>query len=128
MVQKRTVNRIDIAFVGLEVIAGLQIFRDRALLFRNRKKLVVRQERWLAVTHISENHSSSLLTRICFVTNRIPNILSSSGLSGHVDDLTVNVIQPAMIDASEPANLDTPVAEIGAPVGAMKSEQARDAL
>src|SRR4030095_12352933 len=128
MVQKRTVNRIDIAFVGLEIIAGLQIFRDRALLFRNREKLVLRQERWLAVTHIGEEHSSSLPTRICFVTNRIPNILSSSGLSGHVDDLAVNVIQPAVIDASEPAVLDAPIAKIGASVRAVKSEQARHAL
>src|SRR5258705_11516652 len=128
MMQKRSVNRIDIAFVGMQVMAGLQIFRDRALLLRNREKLVVRQERRLAVTHIGEDHSSSFLTRICFVTNRIPKILSSSGLSGHVDDLAVNVIQPAVIDASEPAVLDTPIAKIGASVRAVKSEQARHAL
>src|SRR6266508_5257205 len=121
MVQKRSVNRIDIAFVGLQVVAGLQIFCDGALLLRNREKLVVRQEWRFAGAHIGEDHSSSFLTRICFVTNRIPKILSSRRLSGHVDDLAVNVVQPAVIDASEPTILDAPVAEIGASVGAVKS-------
>jgi hypothetical protein len=37
------------------------------------------------------------------VTNRIPKILSSCRLSRHVDDLAVNVVQPAVIDASEPS-------------------------
>ena len=62
------------------------------------------------------------------MTNRIPKILSSCRLSGHIDDLAVNVVQPAVIDASEPAVLDPPVTKIGASVGAVKSEQARHAL
>src|SRR5205807_10028736 len=102
--------------------ARLQRVRDGAVLLRNRARLGVRQQRRLAVAHIGEDHSSSFLARICFVTNRIRKILSSSGRSWHVDDLAVNVIRPAVIDASEPAVLDASVAKLGASVRAVKSE------
>jgi hypothetical protein len=55
------------------------------------------------------------------VTDLIP-VCASSGLAGLFDNPAANIIEPAVINTSEPAVFDPPIAEIGSAMGAMQTQ------
>ena len=64
------------------------------------------------------------------VIGGLPNAaaIDLSQFAGLFDASTVNVVEPAVIEAPQAAILDTPIAQIGSAVGAMNAEQARPIL
>jgi hypothetical protein len=61
------------------------------------------------------------------MANGIP-VLAPARLSRLIETAAVNVIEPPMVDAPEPAVFYAAVAEVGPPMGAVEPEQAPPSL
>src|SRR5918993_67167 len=114
-------HRIDITFITLQIIAVVQNLWNCAVLCRHGKKFIVRHERRLAWPHIREDHTAGLSAGMRPMTDLIP-VRASSGLARLFDDAAANIIEPAVINTSEPAIFDPPIAEIGSAMGAMQAQ------
>jgi hypothetical protein len=55
------------------------------------------------------------------MTDLIP-VCASSGLTGLFDNPAANIIEPAVINTSEPTVFDPPIAEIGSAMGAVQTQ------
>src|SRR6185437_6781662 len=82
-----------------------------------------RESRWLALAEISEDHAAAHRDRIGFVLDRTAEILARR-FGRLLQALAVHVVEPAVIDAAQPAILDPAVAQIGAAMRTMQVEQA----
>jgi hypothetical protein len=117
MMKERGVKRVDVAFVPLQVITILEIFDSVPLLLRCGKKLVVREERGFARSHIGEDRSPPLDAWISAVLNRPSKLSAPIDLSWHIHNLSMDIVKPTVIDASESAILYTAITQVGSPVG-----------
>jgi hypothetical protein len=86
------------------------------------KKFVVGKERRRAGSHIRKNHSSSLLTRIRGMANKI-SVLAPAGFAGLFETVPMNVVEPTVVKTPEPAVFDPAVAQVGPSVRAVNSQK-----
>ncbi len=126
-VEKREMNWIYVALVGLQITALMKDLCDVEMIGRRFEKFIIRKQRGLAGSHVGENHSSCFLAGICWMANRVP-VLSAPRLSRLLQTATFNIIEPAVIETSQPAILNSPVAEICSSVGAVDPQKPRAPL
>jgi hypothetical protein len=62
--QIRHVARIEVAFVGLEVVALVKDFGHKHVARRRKKGFVSGEERWFAGSHIGKNDPGSFLAGV----------------------------------------------------------------
>src|SRR5215510_6523211 len=120
--EKREMNRIDIALVGLEVIALVKDLFNADMARGGFEKLIVGKQRRLSWSHIREDDSCSFLTRIGKVLYRIP-MLAATGLAGLLQTAAANIVEPTMIEATQSAVFDSPVAQVCSSVRAVNSQK-----
>src|SRR5688572_5883170 len=125
--QKRQVDGVDVSFIPLEIVAAVEDLRHRSLRLRHGEKFVIRQQGWFTGAHISKNDSAHFLARVRKMADRI-SLRAAAGLAGLLDHATANVVQPAMIQASQTAVLDPAIAQVGAAMRTMEPQQSRPAL
>ena len=88
---------------------------NRSVFRRRGEEFVIGQQRRLSRTHVRDNDSTRLLARISEMADFMP-ISSSTQFTGLFENLTANVVEPTMVNTSEPAIFDSPVTEIRSPV------------
>jgi hypothetical protein len=120
--QKRKVDRIDVSFVALQVVATFVKFDHRPVLSRHGEKFIIRQQRRIAGPQVSENYSAGLFAGIGSMANRI-SMLAAPRLPRLLQTTTFNIVEPTVIEAPESPVLDSPVTEIRSSVGTVQSEQ-----
>jgi len=86
-----------------------------------------RQQRRLARTHVGEYDPANFVTRISQVADFLP-VGAASGLPRLLEYSAAHIVEPAVIQASEPAVFDSAVAQIGAAMRAMQADQADPSL
>src|SRR6185295_16724228 len=91
------------------------------------EKLVVRQQRRVARTHVGEDDPANFLTRVCQVADFLP-VSAAPGLARLLEHSAAHIVEPAVIQASEPAVFDPAIAQISAPMRAMQADQAEPSL
>jgi hypothetical protein len=121
-VQKRKMNRIDIALVGLQVVALVKDFFNTNLVCRCSEKIIVGKQRRLSWSHVREDDSRSFLTRIGKVLYRIP-MLAAAGLPGLLQTAAADIVEPTMIEAAQSAIFGSPVAQVCSSVGAVNAQK-----
>src|SRR5262249_39724564 len=121
-VQKRKMNRIDIALVGLQVVALVKDFFNTDVVCRCSEKIIVGKQRRLSWSHVREDDSRSFLTRIGKVVYRIP-MLAAAGLPGLLQTAAADIIKPTMIQTAQSAVFDSPVAQVRSSVRAVNSQK-----
>ena len=121
--EKREVNRVYVSLIGLQVIALVKNLRDVDMIWRHFEKFIIRKQRRLARSHVSENHSSCLLAGISGMANIVP-MFTAAGLPRLFQTVAGNVVEPTMIKTAEPAILDSPVAEVRSSVRAVNPQKA----
>jgi hypothetical protein len=89
---------------------------------RNGKNLVVGKERRLSGTHVSKDDPADLLQRESGMANRVL-MFAASRFSGLLQTTTVNVVEPAVIDAAEASVLHPPIAQVCPAVRAMETQE-----
>src|ERR1043166_9566574 len=122
LMQEGEMHRVDVPLVALEIIAVEKNLRNGPIRFRHNEKLVIRQERRLARAEIGQNDSAGCATRISEVADLV-SMGAAAGLAGLLDDPPADVVQPAVIEASEAAVFDASVAQIGAAMRVMEPHQ-----
>src|SRR5262249_55628250 len=120
--EKREMNRIDIALVRLEVIALVKDLFNADMARGGFKKIIVGKQRQLSWSHIREDDSCSFLTRIGKVLYRIP-VLAATGLAGLLETAAADIIKPTMIEAAQSPVFDSPVAQVCSSVRAVNSQK-----
>jgi hypothetical protein len=88
---------------------------------RNCEEFVVRQQRRVSRTHVSENHTARFKARISEMADFIP-LSPSARLTRLLQNLAANIVKPPVIKTSKPAIFDPAIAEIRAAMGTMKSQ------
>src|ERR1044071_7396176 len=125
--QKRKMHRIDIAFIALKIVTSVKDFGGCSVFGRYCEKLIIGQQRRLARTHIGKNDPAQFLTGIGWMVDFLP-VRSASRLARLLEHPAAHVVEPAVIQASEPAVFDPAIAQIGAAVRAMEPDQAEPCL
>jgi hypothetical protein len=115
-------DRIDIAFVGLKIIALVVVLDSEDVIFPCGEKLVVGKKRRTAGTQVGEDHTRGLAKRIGGMANLI-FMLASPGFAWLVQTAAADIVEPSMIDAPETAVLQAAVAQIGAAVRAVEAKE-----
>ena len=125
--QIRHVARIEVAFVGLEVIALVKNFGHEHVARWRKKRFVSGEKRRFARSHVGKNNPGSLLAWIGQVMDFLAKPLPGR-LAGLLEAVAVDVIKPAMIKTAESAVFDAAVAQIGPAMRTMQPEQTRAGL
>src|SRR5438876_478695 len=125
-VQKGEVGGIDVTFKRLQIVALHEGLLQIAAIWRCGQEFVVRQQWRLAPAHIGEQKTGALDEGIGEVANFVL-VLTFRWFGRLLQAASVDVVKPAMIEAAQPAILDPAVAEIGAAMRAVETEQARAA-
>jgi hypothetical protein len=126
MVQVREMGWIDVSLVALQIVAVVVVLVDKAALVRLADEVVGGQQGRLARAQVGEDHPGPLLARIGGLAN--PLVEGAAGrLAWLLQAAAMNVVQPPVVDAPQPAVLQPAVAEVGAAVGAVETDQGRPA-
>src|SRR5262245_19801299 len=125
--EKREMNRIDVALVGLEVIALMKNLFSAHIVRGCSEKIIVGKQRGLSWSHVREDDSCSLLTRIGKVLYRIA-VLAATGLAGLLETASGDIVEPTMIEAAQSAIFDSPVAQVCSSVRAVNSQKSHPRL
>src|SRR5262249_15950934 len=120
--EKREMNRIDVALVGLEVIALMKNLLSGKIGRGCSEKIIVGKQRGLSRFHVREDDSCSFLTRIGKVLYRIA-VLAATGLAGLLQTAAADIIKPTMIQAAQSAVFDSPIAQVCSSVRAVNSQK-----
>ena len=118
----REMNGIDIAFVGLLVIAIVKNLGDIKMILRGIEKIVIGQQRRLSRSHIGKDRSRLLRARIGAMANLVA-MFTAAGLARLFETVTLSVIEPAMIEAAQTAVFDPAITEICATMGAVNPQK-----
>ena len=125
--QKRQVHRIDVALVGLQVIALVINFVNAEVAWRLIQKFIIGQQRRFARSHVSENYAALFLARIGEMTDRIA-IGATARFARLLQTAAANIVEPTMVETTQPAVLDAAITQVRATMGAMQTEQANPSL
>ncbi len=120
--QERKVDRIDVAFVALEIVASLKDFGHRPVFSRHREKFIIRQQRRLARAHVSENHAARFATRVSAMMN-LAAVSAAARLARLFEHAAGDIVKPAVIKAAQAAVFDAPITQVGAAMRTMQSKQ-----
>jgi hypothetical protein len=120
-VKKRDVQEIDVSFIALEVITLAEDLRREDVIFGSSQELEVRERRSITGTQVSEYHPGPLYAPVCRMTNGA-FILPATWLSRLVQAAAEAIVKPAVIDASQAAVFHSAIAQVGATVGAVKTQ------
>src|SRR4029450_9245380 len=101
-----------VAFIGLEMVTLVKNFSNQPVSWRRTQRFVGRQERRFSWTHISKDESAHFLARIGRMANFVSKVPARS-LTGLIQAISMNVIEPAVIKTTESTGLDS----AGAPRG-----------
>ena len=121
------VHGVYVALVALQVVAGGEDLGRKDGLHRSRQELVGGDQRRLAGAHVGEDEVACFHARV----GGVPDLLLESAalrLAGLFEAVAVDVVQPAVVQAAQPAVLDAPVAQVGGAVRAVDTEQAELAV
>ena len=94
---------------------------------RGIEKIIVRQQWRFARTHVGEDHSRFFQAGIGAVANLIA-MFAAARFARLFETAAVNVVQPAMIKATQAAVFDPAVTQIRAAVGTMNSQKSDSSL
>ena len=97
------------------------------MIWRGVEKVIIRQQRRLARSHVGEDRAALFNTRVSSLANRVA-MFAAARLARLFQAAPFNIVKPAMIETAEPAVFDTSIAEIGAAVRAMKSQKTDSTL
>src|SRR5438270_710927 len=115
-------NGIDIAFVRLLVIAIVKDLGGIKMIRRGIEKIVIGQQRQLPRSHIGKDRSRLFRARIGTMANLVA-MFTAPRLARLFETSAANVVEPAVIEASQTAVLDPPITEIRATMGAMNPQK-----
>ena len=107
--------RIQIAFIGLEIVALVKNLGYQPVSRRRIERFVRRQKGRCPGTHIGKDESAHLLARIGRMVDLVSKV-SARRLAGLFETISMNVIKPTMIKTTESTVLNSTVAQIGPPV------------
>src|SRR5262245_19625494 len=110
--KKRDMARIHVAFIGLEIVALVKNFGDQPVSRGRVERLVSRQKRRFSGTHIGKDESADFLARIGRMVDLVSKVLARS-LTGLFQTVSMNVIEPAVIETTKSPIFDAAIAEIG---------------
>ena len=116
-------RRIDIAFEGLQPVAVEDAFLQMPMGGVRLEELVVRKQRRLAAAHIGEDQPAALDARVSWMANLVL-VTAVRRLRRHLQAAAVHIIEPAVVEAAQPAVLDAPVTQVRAAVRAQEAKEA----
>jgi hypothetical protein len=116
--QKGDMNGIKIPLIALQVIAILKKLYGKDLVVGNREKLIIGNQWRLPRTQIGKDNPRTLLTWIGSQSD-FPLVRATSRLSWLVQTISSDIIQPTVIDASQPSVLHTPITQVRPPMTAV---------
>src|SRR5262245_22669959 len=114
-------TRIQVAFISLEIVALVKNFSYQPVSRRRIERLVSRQKRRFSGTHVRKDKSRHLLARISEMMNLVSKLFIR-GFAGLFETISMNVIEPAVIEAAESTVLHSAVAQIGATMRTVQSQ------
>src|SRR5918992_2899797 len=118
---------VNIAFIGLQIVALVVNLRHKPLVVRHLKELVLGQQRRLAGPDISQDEAADLLAGKSWLAN-LMTVLPFIRLTRLLQDISIHIVEPTMIDAAQTAVFKTPIAQIRAAVAAMRLQSTDPAL
>jgi hypothetical protein len=113
--------RIQVPFIGLEIVALVKNFSNQPVSRRRIERFVGRQKRRFSGTHIGKDESANFLARIGRMLDLVSKVLARS-LTGLFQTVSMNVIEPTVIKATEPTIFDSAVAQIGPAMRTVESQ------
>jgi hypothetical protein len=116
-------DRIDVSLVPLKVVAIGEGLGDEAILVGYIENLIGGETRRLTRPQIGEDDSRVLLTGIRFKAGGV-FVFPSIRLSRLIQTIAASIKEPAMVDAPQPPVLQTPIAQVGASMGAVEIQHA----
>src|SRR5712692_368339 len=122
-VQERLMCRVDVPFGSLEIVAVLKELANKQTVFGGLQRLIVREQRWLAGTHVRKDDPGDVMARVGALAN-LPVELAAGRLAGLLQAVSRHVIQPTVVEAAQTTIFDPAIAQVGAAVGAMQAQQA----
>ena len=117
----RDMTGIEVAFIGLKVIALVENFGHKHMAGRREKRFVPGKKRRLARSHVAEDNSGALLAGI----GRMVHFLAkpfARRLAGLFEAITVSVVKPAVVETAQATVLDPSITQVGASMRAMQAE------
>ena len=115
-------DRVDIALVPLQVVALAVDLGDEPVLVRDDHELVLRQRRGRVGAHVREQQAPGLPDGVGQVADLVGEP-AARGLAGLLQAAPLHIVEPAVVEATETAVLDSPVAEVCRAVGAVDAQQ-----
>src|SRR5262245_45217947 len=106
-------TRIQVAFIGLEIVAFVKIFSDQPVSRRRIERFVRRQKGRFSGTHVGKDESGHLLARISGMMNLMSKLFVCR-LARLFQTISMNVIEPTVIEAAKSAVFHSAIAQIGA--------------
>ena len=104
--------RIQVAFIGLEIVALVKNFSDQPVSWRGIQGFVSRQKRRFPGTHIGKYEPAHLLARISRMVDLVSKVLARS-LTRLFQTVSMNVIEPAVVKTTKSPIFDAAIAQIG---------------
>src|SRR4029453_8182576 len=109
--EKRDMARIQVTFIGLEIVALVKNFSDQPVSRRRIQGLVSRQKRRFPGTHIGKDEPADFLARISEMMNLMSKLFVRR-LTGLFQTISMNVIEPAVVKTTKSPIFDSAVAQI----------------
>src|SRR5438094_380759 len=113
-------NGIDVAFVGLQIIALVENLAYVKMIGRRIEKIIIGDERRLSRSHVGEDRPRDFFARIGAMANLVA-MLAATGLAGLFETTSVNIVEPAVIETAQTAVFDPPIAKIRAAMRAVQT-------
>src|SRR5215510_4914071 len=101
-VKKRDMARIQVAFIGLEIVALVINFSDQPVSRRRIERFVRGQKGRFSGTHVGKDESRHFPARIGGMVNLVTKVFVRR-LAGLFQTIAMNVIEPTVIEAAESA-------------------------
>ena len=105
--------RIQVAFIGLEIVTLVKNFSDQPVSRGGVQRLVSRQKRRFPGTHIGKDVPANFLARIGRMADLVSKVLARR-LTGLFQTISMNVIEPAVVKTTKSPIFDSAVNLIGA--------------
>jgi hypothetical protein len=119
--KKRNMARIQISFIGLEIVALVKNFCYQPVSRRCIERFVRRQKRRFSGTHIGKDESADFLARIGRMVDLVSKV-SVRRLAGLFETISMNVIKPTMIKTTESTVLNSAIAQIAPTMRTVESQ------
>src|SRR5262245_47948322 len=119
--KKRDMTRIQVAFIGLEIVTLVKNFSDQPVSRGRIERFVCRQKRRFSGTQIGKDESGHLLARISRMVDLVSKLFVRR-LAGLFETISVNVVEPTVIETTKSAVLNSAIAQIGPAMRTVQSQ------